>query len=132
MQKSVIGYKAVITFVLRAYQKLCSINIIQKIIFSVETRKLQKEWIVWYIIAMKINWENAWKEILKNWKRHVKEIWAKICFCWYKSCLYWARFLSQTLKIISTWDRKLTFKKLSPNTTQEKYEKRKAVSVWKY
>ena len=36
MQKSVIGYKAVITFVLRAYQKLCSINIIQKIIFSVE------------------------------------------------------------------------------------------------
>ena len=128
--KSVIGYKAVITFVLRAYQKLCSINIIQKIIFSVERLTERSNCMIYHSYENQLR--KCWKEILKNWKRHVKEIWAKICFCWYKSCLYWARFLSQTLKIISMWDRKLTFKKLSPNTTQEKYEKRKAVSVWKY
>ena len=131
MQKSVIGYKAVITFVLRAYQKLCSINIIQKIIFSVERLATERMNCMIYH-----SYENQLRKCLKRnfekLKATRKRNLSKICFCWYKSCLYWARFLSQTLKIISTWDRKLTFKKLSPNTTQEKYEKRKAVSVWKY
>ena len=42
-KKSVIGYKAVITFVLRAYQKLCSTNILAKIILII-LKLFNKEW----------------------------------------------------------------------------------------